>query len=110
MATLTVTLVFELGQDREERDRLGVYGGEAAEWMKPMGSWLDLPLTQNQPVVWFCFQKAAATAARLLQVMPDSLQSSRLQPARLLCLWDSPGKNTGVGCLPSSRESSQPRN
>ena len=22
----------------------------------------------------------------------------RLQPARLLCPWDSPGKNTGVGC------------
>ena len=22
-----------------------------------------------------------------------------LQPARLLCPWDSPGKNTGVGCL-----------
>ena len=21
-----------------------------------------------------------------------------MQPARLLCLWDSPGKNTGVGC------------
>ena len=21
-----------------------------------------------------------------------------LQPARLLCIWDSPGKNTGVGC------------
>ena len=22
----------------------------------------------------------------------------RLQPARLLCPWDFPGKNTGVGC------------
>ena len=22
----------------------------------------------------------------------------RRQPTRLLCLWDSPGKNTGVGC------------
>ena len=28
----------------------------------------------------------------------DSLPSHGLQPARLLCLWDSPGKNTGVGC------------
>ena len=26
------------------------------------------------------------------------LQSQRLQPARLLCPWDSPGKNTGVSC------------
>ena len=31
-------------------------------------------------------------------VAPDSLQPHRLQPARLLCPWDFPGKNTGVGC------------
>ena len=29
--------------------------------------------------------------------MSDSLQPSGLQPTRLLCHWDSPGKNTGVG-------------
>ena len=29
--------------------------------------------------------------------MSDSLQSSGLQPTRLLYPWDSPGKNTGVG-------------
>ena len=28
----------------------------------------------------------------------DSLWPHGLQPARLLCLWHSPGKNTGVGC------------
>ena len=28
----------------------------------------------------------------------NSLQPHGLQPARLLCPWDSPGKNTGVGC------------
>ena len=27
-----------------------------------------------------------------------TLQSCGLEPTRLLCLWDSPGKNTGVGC------------
>ena len=31
-------------------------------------------------------------------VMSDSLQAHELQPARLLYSWDSPGKNTGVGC------------
>ena len=31
-------------------------------------------------------------------VMSNSLQPYELQPARLLCPWDSPGKNTGVGC------------
>ena len=33
-------------------------------------------------------------------VMSDSLQPHGLQPARLLCPWNSPGKNTGVGCHP----------
>ena len=31
-------------------------------------------------------------------VVSSSLQPHGLQPARLLCLWDFPGKNTGVGC------------
>ena len=31
-------------------------------------------------------------------VMSDSLQLHGLQPARLLCPWDFPGKHTGVGC------------
>ena len=31
-------------------------------------------------------------------VVSDSLRSHGLQPARLLCPWNSPGKNTGVGC------------
>ena len=30
--------------------------------------------------------------------MSDSLRPHRQQPTRLLCPWDSPGKNTGVGC------------
>ena len=31
-------------------------------------------------------------------VVSDSLRPHGLQPVRLLCPWDSPGKNTGVGC------------
>ena len=30
--------------------------------------------------------------------MSDTVQPHRRQPNRLLCPWDSPGKNTGVGC------------
>ena len=30
--------------------------------------------------------------------MSDSVRPHRRQPTRLLCAWDSPGKNTGVGC------------
>ena len=31
-------------------------------------------------------------------VVPDSLQPHGLQSIRLLCPWDPPGKDTGVGC------------
>ena len=31
-------------------------------------------------------------------VVPDSLRPHGLQPTRLFCLWDFPGKDTGVGC------------
>ena len=31
-------------------------------------------------------------------VMSDSVRPHRWQPTRLPCPWDSPGKNTGVGC------------
>ena len=32
-------------------------------------------------------------------VVFESLEPHRLWPTRLLCLWDSPGKSTGVDCL-----------
>ena len=31
-------------------------------------------------------------------VVSDSVQPHRWKPTRLRCPWDSPGKNTGVGC------------
>ena len=31
-------------------------------------------------------------------VVSDSLRPHKLQPTRLLCPWDFPGKSTGVGC------------
>ena len=40
-----------------------------------------------------CVQACLATS-----VVSDSLRPHGLQPARLLRPWDSPGKNTGVGC------------
>ena len=40
---------------------------------------------------------ATAAAAKSLQSCP-TLQPHRWQPTRLLHPWDSPGKNTGVGC------------
>ena len=37
-------------------------------------------------------------ASSVTSVVSESLQPYGWQPARLLCPWDSPGKNTGVGC------------
>ena len=34
----------------------------------------------------------------LLARLCPTLQPRGLQPAKLLCLWDFPGKNTGMGC------------
>ena len=34
----------------------------------------------------------------LVTQSPDSLQPHGLQPIRVLCPWDFPGKDTGVGC------------
>ena len=39
----------------------------------------------------------AAAAAKSLQSCP-TLRPHGRQPTRLPCPWDSPGKNTGVGC------------
>ena len=35
---------------------------------------------------------------QVASVVSDSVRPHRRQPTRLLCPWDSPGKNTEVGC------------
>ena len=39
-----------------------------------------------------------AAAAAVTSVVSNSVRPHRWQPTRLLCPWDFPGKNTGVGC------------
>ena len=53
----------------------------------------------NQLYIYIC----------VFSVMFNSLQPHGLQPARLLCPWDFPDKDTGEGCHVSSRGSSRPR-
>ena len=36
--------------------------------------------------------------ASVCSVVSDSLQPHKLLPSRPLCVWDFPGRNTGVGC------------
>ena len=45
-------------------------------------------------IVYRCVTAAAKSLQSCLTVRPH-----RRPPTRLLCPWDSPGKNTGVGCL-----------
>ena len=43
-------------------------------------------------------RKTLSRCASVCSVVSDSLQPHGLWPARLLCPWDSPGKNTEAGC------------
>ena len=45
-----------------------------------------------------CQALTILAACQVASVVSDSLRPHGLQPTRLLCPWDSPGKNTGVGC------------
>ena len=42
--------------------------------------------------------KCCCCCCCVASVMSDSVRLHRKQPTRLLRPWDSPGKNTGVGC------------
>ena len=45
-----------------------------------------------------CIYVCIHVACYVTSVVSDSVRLYGLQPARLLCPWDSPGKITGVGC------------
>ena len=66
----------ELAKTKVEASRLAL--GEARSWCPVGGALLQLLLS--------CL------------VVSDSLRPHELQPTRLLCPWDFPGKSTGVGC------------
>jgi len=62
----------------------------------------SLSLSPPPPVVVIDFTGTAAVGAAVsLQSCPivsNSVRPHRWQPTTLPCPWDSPGKNTGVGC------------
>ena len=51
----------------------------------------------------------AAAAAKSLQSVSDSVRPHRRQPTRLPRPWDSPGKNTGVGCHTPNEKKEEPQ-
>ena len=59
--------------------------------------WKPEVLTTRPPEnSWDSMKEKSESVSR--SVMSDSLQPHGQWPARLLCPWNSPGKNTGVGC------------
>ena len=65
------------------------HGWNSSRWPPAQEYWGGLPL----PSVF-----RAAAAAAVSSVVSDSVRPHRRQPTRLPRPWDSPGKNTGVGC------------
>ena len=57
-------------------------------WMTEEQQWalLEVAIERSEEEKWSC------------SVVSDSLWPNELLPARLLCPWDFPGKNTRVGC------------
>ena len=79
-----------------------VHSLESVPWsfaLGGVGPWGSCPGLKKTflPLVLSCFS------------VSDSLRPHGLEPVRLLCQWGSPGKNTGVAVMASSRGSSQPR-
>ena len=58
---------------------------------------MKLPIGK-QITTYSCNRILCACVHQVASVMSDSWQLHGLQPTRLLCPWDSPGKNPGVGC------------
>ena len=60
---------------------------------------LQIPqVPQNSMFQGLTHSLLSSGAAKSLQSCPTLFRPHRRQPTRLPCSWDSPGKNTGVGC------------
>ena len=58
------------------------------------GKWSYARISSSSPGV----NVPGVRGTLVTQSCPDSLHPHGLSPARILCPWDSPGKNTGVSC------------
>ena len=76
--------------------------------LKPVKSYVPYALSCII-VYMFCVCVCVYMHMHACSAMSNSLRPHGLQPARLLCPWNFPGKHTGVGCHSYHRGSSQPR-
>ena len=63
------------------------------------GEWIQLPVANDLiHHAYIMKPPCCCCCCQVTSVVSDSVWPHRWQPTRLPCLWDSPGKNTGVGC------------
>ena len=82
------------------------------QWMLATWSLVPLPFLKTSLNIWkftvhvllkpgldnFEHYFTSKCCCQVASVVSDSVRPHRRQPTRLLRPWDSPGKNTGVGC------------
>ena len=94
---MTVKSYTHTQEGKKPTKRLSV--ASSAMWDTAGQPWQIPPCLAYQESV---FSTGISAWASLLlfshSVVSSCLQPYGLQPARLLCSWDSPGKNTGVDC------------
>ena len=89
--------MLHVGPDSLTRDRTPAScNGSAQPWpLDHRGS----PQSRRVVHIWLIHERVASLLFVVgHSVVTNSLRPHGLQPARLLCPWDFPGKNTGVGC------------
>ena len=84
------------------------FGSRGVLWLAGINlqlglAWDQLGSQTGELVLWYFFltgklEKHNESESVSPSVMSDSLWPHRLQSTRLLSPWNSPGKNTGVGC------------
>ena len=75
---------------------LKLFNGSLSRLEAQMYSSMSYLKNKYKPLLTISFPLAMC----MLKLLPScpTLQPCGLQPSRLLCPWDSPAKNTGVGC------------
>ena len=76
------------------RDRRTNPGGT----ISPVGSQVKGPQYREGTLMSFFRPLCCCCCCKVAAVLSDSVRPHRRQPTRLPRPWDSPGKNTGVGC------------
>ena len=67
-------------------------------WRRERGLWLDQSPMANDLINRASLMEPLLNCCLVTSVVFNSVRPHRLLSTRLLCPWDSPGKNTVVGC------------